>query len=75
MKLSCLLAATFPVVFQDEADLVALIEGVDSGGLKRGRMDEYVLVAGTKPSGFYLWIALAVAILIPILLLKACMRG
>src|SRR5712672_1101987 len=30
---------------------------------------EYILVAGAKPSGFYLWIALAVAILIPILLM------
>jgi len=30
---------------------------------------EYILVAGTKPAGFYLWIALAAAILIPILLM------
>jgi len=30
---------------------------------------EYILVAGSKPSGFYLWVAIAAAIAIPILLM------
>jgi hypothetical protein len=48
LDLSGLLAATFPVVFKYEGNLVALVEGQDTSRFEGGGMDEDVLPAGLR---------------------------
>jgi hypothetical protein len=43
-----LLAATFPVVFKHEGNLVTLVEGEDTSRLERSGMDEDVLSAAFR---------------------------
>jgi len=42
MDLTGLLAAPFPVVLEDERDLVAFVETIDARLLERAGMDKYV---------------------------------